>query len=151
MSVAQSAVQQDLGPFGSHTERDHAAPHPVRRLFGESRSTSWPAIILLMLLALMVVRPMIMSVLSFHRTAGLLTERRAEVATLQSRHDELASRKAYYETDAFIAERGREYGLVMPGETAFVIRELARPEAVGTYAQARLANATVDADVASQQ
>jgi cell division protein FtsB len=118
-------------------------------MFGESRSASWPAIILLALLALMVVRPMIMSVLSYHRTDGLLTERRNEVAKLRSRNEKLSARRSYYKTDAFIAERGRQYGLVMPGETSYVIRELARPESAGTYAQATLANATVDADVAA--
>lgn len=124
--------------------------HPVRRLFGESRSVTWPALVLLALLGLLVVRPMMMSLFSYHRTASLLRERRTEVTALTTRQHTLQARRKYYSTTAFIAERAREYGLVRPGEQPFVIRELARPEAVGTYAQARLANATRDAVPATE-
>lgn len=118
--------------------------HPIRMLFGESRSVSWLAILLIVLVGMLLVRPMMRSVLSYHRTDALLTERRGEVASLERRNDILKRRAAYRRTDGFIAERGREYGLVVPGETPYVVRELARPDAVGAYARARVRNVTLD-------
>lgn len=118
--------------------------HPVRRLFGESRGVAWGAICIIALVTLLLVRPLGNSFLSWHRTAGLLQERRTEVAKLEQRHQQLTRKVAYYETESFTAEQGRTYGMVVPGETAFVIRELVRPESAAQYAIARLRNATVD-------
>ena len=100
------------------------------------------------MLAMLIVRPMMMSMLSFHRSAALLEERRLEVGQLTNRNRELTKRLTYYRTDAFVAERAREYGLVMPGETSFVVRELTRPESVGNFARNRYRNATSDAPAA---
>lgn len=145
-------------PFAPPRDAWHQAPAPVRRgligrlrnkpikqIFGESQGVTILVAILLCLIALLIVRPMVRSILSYHRTAALLQERRAEVAALSSRHTELEQRKAYYQTPEFIAERAREYGLVRPGESAFVIRELVHPEMMGRYARAQLANGAYEA------
>ena len=97
----------------------------LRRIFGESSSARRLAAVLVLLLALLILRPMLMSALSYHRTAGLLEQRRQEVRDLEQRNALLKERVAYYRTDVFLAERAREYGLVKPGEEAYVIRELA--------------------------
>lgn len=97
----------------------------LRRVFGESSSSRKLAAVLLLLLAILILRPMFMSLLSYHRTEGLLDQRRAEVAELAQRNRELEQQVDYYRTDVFLAERAREYGLVKPGEKAFVVRELA--------------------------
>ena len=122
--------------------------HPVRRLFGQSRGVNWGVIFIVIVVGLMLVRPLVMSGLSWHRTASLLNERRTEVAALDRRHDELQERVDYYGTDAFIAEQARAYGMVEPGERTYVIRELVHPESAAEYAVARLRNSTVDSPVA---
>jgi cell division protein FtsB len=122
--------------------------HPVRRLFGQSRGVNWGVIFIIAVIALMLVRPLVMSGLSWHRTASLLEERRAEVASLEQRHHELKQQVDYYGTDAFIAEQARAYGMVEPGERTYVIRELVHPESAAEYAVSRLRNATVDSPVA---
>ena len=38
---------------------------------------------------------------------------------------------AYFDTDAFLAERARDYGLVRAGEIPFVVREYTRGESSG--------------------
>lgn len=118
--------------------------HPIRRWFGESRGVTWGAIFLAVLIGLMLVRPLAMSLFSWHRTAGVLAERRAEVAGLERRNAHLKAQLDYYATDAFVAEKARSYGMVAPGETGFVIRELVHPESAARYATSRLRNATVD-------
>jgi cell division protein FtsB len=122
--------------------------HPVRRFFGQSRAVNWGLLFIVVVLGLMLVRPLVMSGLSWHRTAGLLTERRAEVEVLERRNEVLTERVDYYRTTAFIAEQARAYGMVEPGETSFVIRELVHPGSAGDYAVSRLRNATVDSSVA---
>ena len=122
--------------------------HPVRRLFGQSRGVNWGVIFIIAVIGLMLVRPLVMSGLSWHRTASLLQERRSEVASLEQRHAELQQRVDYYRTDAFIAEQARAYGMVEPGERTYVIRELVHPESAAEYAVSRLRNATVDSPVA---
>lgn len=122
--------------------------HPVRRLFGESPGVTWGAIVLIALVSLVLVRPLANSFLSWHRTAGLLQERRAEVADLRAQHDVLQDDLAFYETDQFVVEQARIFGLVMPGEESYVLRELVHPESAGRFAITRLRNATVDHDVA---
>ncbi len=107
-----------------------------------SKSVSIGFTILAFLMIMLMVRPIAMSLLSYNRTSALLEERRAQVDVLQERNRKLKDRYDYYQTDAFIVERGREYGLVMPGETPYVVRELARPEAIGQFARTRLVNAT---------
>jgi cell division protein FtsB len=118
--------------------------HPVRRLFGQSRGVNWGVLFIVIVVGLMLVRPLVMSGLSWHRTASLLTERRAEVAQLQRTHDELEAQVAYYRTEEFIGEQARAYGWIEPGEQTFVVRELVHPESAADYAVARLRNATVD-------
>ncbi|MBC7644568.1 MAG: septum formation initiator family protein [Thermoleophilia bacterium] len=113
-----------------------------RTLFGDSKGLSWLFMIMLLLIGLLLIRPMMMSLLSYHRTAALLTERRGEVAQLSSRNVELRTTREWYRSDAFLAVRAREYGLVKPGETPFVIRELVHPELVAAYAATQLQNAT---------
>ena len=137
------AAQQKLRRGGSK-DRRLAVSHPIRRLFGESRGVAWGAVFIIVVLSLLLVRPLAMSLLSWHRTAAVLEERRTEVAGLERRHDHLKSQVAYYQTDAFVAEQARAYGMVVPGETAFVIRELVHPESAARYAISRLRNATVD-------
>lgn len=122
--------------------------HPVRRLFGQSRGVNWGVIFILVVVILMLVRPLVMSGLSWHRTAALIDERRSEVAALERRHERLQARVDYYRTDAFIAEQARTYGMVEPGERTYVIRELVHPESAAEYAVSRLRNATVDSAVA---
>jgi cell division protein FtsB len=99
---------------------------------------SWIVIGLMLIGCLLIVRPVVMSLLSWHRTAGLLAERREEVAKLEARHKELDQAYEYYQTEAFLAERAREYGLVLPGETPYVVRELVHPESVERYTAAHL-------------
>ncbi|MCW2961410.1 MAG: hypothetical protein JWM25_1649 [Thermoleophilia bacterium] len=106
------------------------------------------AIFIIAIVAMMLVRPLAMSFLSWHRTAGLLEERRAEVNVLEQRHDLLREQVEYFRTSAFVAEQARTYGMTAPGETAFVIRELVHPESAAEYAISRLRNATVDDPVA---
>ncbi len=118
--------------------------HPIRQVFGESQGVTVLVIIMLCLIVTLLVRPMVRSLLSYQRTAAMLTERRAEVAQLTTRHAELVKRRDYYRTPEFIAERAREYGLVRPGERAFVVRELVHPELMGRYARAQLANASYE-------
>lgn len=122
--------------------------HPVRRLFGQSRGVNWGVIFIVVVVGMMLVRPLVMSGMSWHRTAALLQERRSEVAQLERTHAQLTERVAYYRTDSFIAEQAREYGMVEPGEQSFVVRELVRPQSAAEYAVARLRNATVDSAVA---
>lgn len=122
--------------------------HPVRRLFGQSRGVNWGVIFIIIVVALMLVRPLVMSGMSWHRTAALLEERRNEVTTLEGRHAELQERVDYYGTDAFIAEQARAYRMIEPGERTYVIRELVHPESAAEYAVSRLRNATVDNAVA---
>lgn len=109
----------------------------LRDLFGESRATTLVLVGILVVLGLLVVRPMIMSLLSYHRTAGLLDERRTEVAHLTKRNGQLEQQVAYFRTDVFLAERARLYGLVKPGEQAFVIREYTHTEAAGRFVRSR--------------
>jgi cell division protein FtsB len=122
--------------------------HPVRRLFGQSRGVNWGVLFIVLVVGLMLVRPLVMSGMSWHRTAALLTERRAEVAELKARHDALTEQVAYYRTETFIGEQARKYGFIEPGEKTFVVRELVHPESAAEYAVARLRNATVDNQVA---
>lgn len=122
--------------------------HPVRRVFGQSRAVNWGVLFIVIVVGMMLVRPLVMSGLSWHRTAGRITERRAEVAQLDARHDMLKGRVAYYGTPTFIAEKARAYGMVEPGEQSFVIREIVHPESAAEYAVSRLRNATVDSQVA---
>lgn len=122
--------------------------HPVRRLFGQSRGVNWGVIFIIAIVALMLIRPLVMSGMSWHRTASLLQERRAEVAMLEQRHEALTRQVDYYRTDAFIAEQARAYGMIEPGERTYVIREFVHPESAAEYAVSRLRNATVDNPVA---
>lgn len=122
--------------------------NPVRRLFGPSRGVAWGVLFLALVIGLMLVRPLVMSGLSWHRTAALLSERRAEVAALDHRHTALERRVKSYRTDAFIAEQARSYGMVEPGEETFVVREVVHPESAARYAVSRLRNATVDSPYA---
>ena len=127
--VAEETIGQGVeDALGRRIPRRPSAPADRslgRRLFGESRSTRWIAILIAVLVALLVVRPVVRSVFSYYRTAGLLEERRADVRGLAERHGELQDLILYYETDVFLAERARRYGLVREGEQAYVIRELA--------------------------
>lgn len=122
--------------------------HPVRRLFGQSRAVNWGVLFLALVVGMLLVRPLVMSGLSWHRTAALLEERRAEVARLDARHDDLSAQVEYYRTDEFIKEQARLYGMVEPGERSQVIREIVHPESAASFAIARLRNATVDSHVA---
>lgn len=122
--------------------------HPVRRLFGQSRAVNWGVLFIVAVIGLMLVRPLVMSGLSWHRTAAVLEERRVEVAALERRHAALEERVAYVKTTAFVGEQARAYGMVEPGEQTFVIRELVHPESAAAYAVARLRNATVDSQQA---
>jgi cell division protein FtsB len=131
-TLAQRIAREDLGPAreprtGPRPDARHRviSARIAERLFGESMLGTWFVTAMLVLLGLLLVRPMIMSTLSWHRTASLLQDRRAEVGALRTRHHALERQLAYYGTDAFLAERAREYGLVRPGETPFVIREYA--------------------------
>ncbi|MEO6867624.1 MAG: septum formation initiator family protein [Gaiellales bacterium] len=121
--------------------------HPVRRLFGQSRGVNWGVLFIIIVMVMMLVRPLVMSGMSWHRTAALLNERRAEVQQLEARHDVLSTRVEYFRTDAFIAEQARTYGMIEPGERTFVIREFVHPDSVADYAVTRLRNATVDSTV----
>lgn len=105
----------------------------AERLFGPSTFATWFVAAVLLLLGLLLVRPLVMSTLSWHRTAGLLADRRSEVAGLRARHDALRLQLTYFNTDAFLAERAREYGLVRAGETPFVIREFTRGESPARF------------------
>ncbi len=118
--------------------------HPVRRVFGQSRAVNWGVLFLGVVIGMMLVRPLVMSGLSWHRTAGRITERRAEVAQLEHRNARLTERVEYYSTPTFIAEKARAYGMVEPGERSYVIREIVHPESAAEYAVSRLRNATVD-------
>lgn len=122
--------------------------HPVRRFFGQSRGVNWGVLFIVAVVGLLLVRPLVMSGMSWHRTAGLLAERRAEVAQLERRHETLTSRVEYYRTPTFIAEQARAYGMVEPGERTYVIREIVHPESTAEYAVSRLRNATSDSAVA---
>jgi cell division protein FtsB len=122
--------------------------HPVRRVFGQSRAVNLGVLFLVVVVGMLLVRPLVMSGLSWHRTAALLEERRAEVAQLQERNDELTARVEYYRTDSFIAAQARTYGMVEPGERSFVIREIVHPDSAARSAIARLRNATVDSRTA---
>ncbi len=121
--------------------------HPVRRVFGQSRAVNWGVLFLVVVIGMLLVRPLVMSGLSWHRTAGRIQERRAEVAQLEQRNDRLTERVEYYGTPTFIAEKARAYGMVEPGEQSYVIREIVHPESAAEYAVSRLRNATVDSQV----
>lgn len=122
--------------------------HPVRRVFGQSRAVNWGVLFLVIVIGMLLVRPLVMSGMSWHRTAGRIEERRAEVAQLRHRHRVLSERVDYYRTPTFIAEKARAYGMIEPGEQSFVIREIVHPENTAAYAVARLRNATVDSRIA---
>ena len=121
--------------------------HPVRRVFGQSRAVNWGVLFIVVVVGMLLVRPLVMSGLSWHRTAERITERRVEVAQLEQRHDRLTERVAYYSTPTFIAEKARAYGMIEPGEQSYVIREIVHPESAAEYAVSRLRNATVDSQV----
>ncbi len=122
--------------------------HPLRRIFGQSRGVNWGVLFIVAVVVMMLVRPLVMSGLSWHRTAALQAERRAEVAQLEHRHEQLTAQVKYYGTEQFIAEQARRDGMVEPGEQSYVIREIVHPEDTAAYAIARLRNATVDSAVA---
>lgn len=113
-------------------------------MFGQSRAVNWGVIFFVVVIGLMLVRPLVMSGLSWHRTAGRIDERRAEVADLERRNAELTEQVRYFGTTTFIAERARQYNMVEPGEESFVIREIVHPDNTAEYAVSRLRNATVD-------
>ncbi len=147
IDVAWRTLEAPMSTARHPRTRTSPAGHgrqPIRSVFGESRGVTVLVGILLLLLLLLLVRPMLRSALSYQRTAAMLEERRAEVASLQERNRELLQRRDYYRTSEFIAERAREYGLVRPGEESFVIRELVHPELIGRYARAQLANAAYE-------
>jgi cell division protein FtsB len=118
--------------------------HPVRQLFGESRGVTVGVMIIMALVGLMLVRPLAHTFFSWHRTAGILQERRVEVRDLRARNTELNEQVKFFDTPQFVSEQARSYGMVMPGEKAFVIRELVHPESAAQYAISRLRNVTVD-------
>lgn len=122
--------------------------HPIKRLFGESRGVTWSAIFIVALVGMMLVRPLAASFFSYHRTAGLLAERRTEVAQLRARHSALQRQLAYYRTPQFVAERARTFGMIAPGEKPYIMRELVHPSAAAQFAISRLRNATVDHPIA---
>ncbi len=93
------------------------------------------------LLMMLLVRPIAMSLMSFHRSSGLVAERRSEVEALRKRNADLKASRNQYRQTAFIIQQARLYGLVLPGESAYVVRELAHPEAVGSYISARAVDA----------
>jgi cell division protein FtsB len=129
-TLAQRIARDGVDPsFVRHDRRRRSRALPTRiseRLFGESMLGTWFVTAVLVLLGLLLVRPLVMSTLSWHRTASLLADRRAEVGALRARHTALKEQLAYFGTDAFLAERAREYGLIRAGETPFVIREYTR-------------------------
>lgn len=133
-----------------HVDREQLK-HPVRRLFGESPGVTFGALFIIALVALMLVRPLARTFFSYHRTAGILQERRAEVRDLRTRHAELEEQVTYFATPQYVAEKARSYGYVMPGEKAYVIRELVHPESAAQYAISRLRNVTVDDPTALAQ
>lgn len=118
--------------------------HPVRRFFGQSSGAAWGAIIVIVLVSMMLVRPLANSFLSWHRTAGMLSERRTEVAQLRVQHAQLKDDLAFYDTDQFVVEQARTFGMVFPGETTYVLREVVHPDSASRFAIARVRNATVD-------
>jgi len=122
--------------------------HPLRRVFGQSRAVNVGVLFIVAVVGLMLVRPLVMSGLSWHRTAGRIQERRAEVDQLEQRHQALEDRVDYYRTPSFIAEKARAYNMVLPGEQSFAIREIVHPGSTAEFAVARLRNATVDSNVA---
>lgn len=113
---------------------------PIRRAFGDSPITTGLSLAFLLLLGMLLVRPMVMSMMSYQRTAALLEERRDEVASLRDRNERLTATQEYYRTNAFVAERAREYGLVRPGESPFVVREYAHPESAGAFTRNKVQN-----------
>lgn len=118
----------DEQTFGRTAAATRTRQRPsLQRIFGEFHGGRLLTLVFVGLLLMLIVRPVVMSLLSYHRTANLLEHRRSEVSDLQKRHDTLQATAKYYETDVFLAERAREFGLVRPGEQAYVIRELARP------------------------
>lgn len=139
-----SATTKRLRLLGSKRLAHLSVVHPVRRMFGQSRAVNWGILFFALLVGMMLIRPLAMSGLSWHRTASLLDERRAEVGRLDKRNKELSERVKYYETDEFIAEQARLYGMVEPGEQAQVIREIVHPESASGFAISRLRNATTD-------
>lgn len=145
---AMGATTTRVRTLGSRRLATSDWSHPLRRVFGQSRGVSWGVLFLVAVVGLMLVRPLVMSGLSWHRTAALLAERRAEVAQLERRNEALERRVEYYGTTTFIAEQAREYGMVEPGERSYVIREIVHPESTAEYAVSRLRNATVDSPVA---
>lgn len=122
--------------------------HPMQRLFGPSRGVTFGVLFVALVVGLLLVRPLVMSGMSWHRTASLLQERRAEVRSLERRHAALQEQVAYHRTDAYIAEQARTYGMVEPGEETFVVREIVHPDSAAAYAVSRLRNATVDSAIA---
>lgn len=133
-----------------HVDREQLK-HPVRRLFGESRGVTIGAIVLIALVSLMLVRPLARTFFSYHRTASILQERRVEVRDLRVRHAELTEQVKFFDTPQYVAEKARSYGYIMPGERAYVIRELVHPESAAQYAISRLRNVTVDDPTALAQ
>ncbi|MCW2950129.1 MAG: hypothetical protein JWN41_1142 [Thermoleophilia bacterium] len=126
-----------------HVDKSQLA-HPVRELFGESRGVTIGAIIIIVLISMMLIRPLAHTFFSWHRTAGILHERRIEVRELRARHTQLTEQVTFFNTPQFVAEQARAYGYIMPGERPYVIRELVHPESAAQYAISRLRNVTVD-------
>lgn len=132
--VAHNTVKHALGDWDAIDAETapesprRTSPTALQRLFGDSKATQVLGVLMVLLVLMLVVRPVVRSVLSYHRTASLLEERRQEVGGLASRHGELIDQLTYYETDIFLAERAREYGLTRPGETSYVVRELTQSE-----------------------
>jgi cell division protein FtsB len=145
--MASSTTTTRIRTLGSRRLARVDWSHPLRRFFGQSRGVSWGVIFLVLVVGLMLVRPLVMSALSWHRTAALLTERRAEVASLERRNERLTAQVDYYRTDRFIAEQARRDGMVEPGEQSYVMREIVHPENTAAYAITRLRNATTDSSV----
>lgn len=131
--LSAGALNATLGWAGRHFG-------PIRRAFGDSPVTTGLSLAFLLLLGMLLIRPMVMSMMSYQRTAALLEERRDEVTSLRERNERLTATQEYYRTNAFVAERAREYGLVRPGETPFVVREYAHPESAGAFTRNKVQN-----------
>lgn len=105
-----------------------AAGRGVTAVLDNLQGTRLLTLALVALLLLLIVRPMVMSLLSYHRTHSLLQDRRAVVRDLGERNELLRQRLEYYKTEMYLAQQARQYGLVKPGEQPVVIRELAQQQ-----------------------
>lgn len=86
------------------------------------------AVMLVLLVSITMIRPLATSLIAWNRTSAYIEEQRNDVRILERDNRMLRREVAFMTTNQFIYEQARRYGMSLPGEHTYVIRELAQHE-----------------------